>query len=104
MFLRRMLRISWTTKRKIEDKKSNETVLREADTRSFIKIYRTRKSQQTFFYHMMRRENLEHLMTNGMSEGKLSRGKHIGWTNKVALIRTSDMHLKRRGIEMRGRS
>ena len=40
-----MLRISWTAK------KSNETVLREADTRSLIN--KTRKRQATFFGHVI---------------------------------------------------
>ena len=48
-FFRRMLRISWTAK------KSNETVLREADkTRSLIN--RICKCQAAFFGYEMRRE------------------------------------------------
>ena len=52
-FQRRMLQISWAAK------KSNETVLQEADlTRSLINR----------ICHMMRREKLEHLVTTGMTE------------------------------------
>ena len=48
-------------------------MLREADTRSFMK--RIRKLQETFFSHMMRIEKVEHLATTGMIEGKFSKGK-----------------------------
>ena len=67
-FLRRMMKISWMVK------KSNDTVLKEAHTsRAIVNKIRTR--QTTFFGHVMRRENLEHLITTGMVEGKRSRGK-----------------------------
>ena len=68
-FFQRMLRISWTAK------KSNETVLREADT---IKspINRMRKKPGNIFWgQVLRKEKLEHLVTTGMIEGKRSRGK-----------------------------
>ena len=53
----------------------NETVLlREDDTRRLL-INRIRKRQATFFGHTMRRENLEHLVTTGMIDGKRSTGK-----------------------------
>ncbi|GFR64083.1 endonuclease-reverse transcriptase [Elysia marginata] len=59
--LRRMLRISWT------EKKSNETVLIEANSRrSHIKTIR--KRQATFLGHV--REKLEHLITTGKLDGK----------------------------------
>ena len=67
-FLRRMLRIPWV------EKKSNETVLREADTTRSL-INKLRKRQATFFGHVMRREALEHLVTTGMMEGKRGRGR-----------------------------
>ena len=48
-FLRRMMKISWITK------KSNDTVLKEAHTsRALVNKIRTR--QTTFFGHVMRRE------------------------------------------------
>ena len=63
-----MLRISWTAK------KSNETVLREADKmRSLINTIP--KCKTTFFGHVMRREKLAHLVTTRMIKGKCSRGK-----------------------------
>ena len=69
-FLRRMLQISWITKR------SNETVtvLREADTTRSL-IYRIRKRQTTFIGHMRRREKIEYLVTTRMIIGKRIRGK-----------------------------
>ena len=54
-FLRRMLRIPWT------DKKSNEEVLREANSRRML-INKIGKRQTTFFGHVMRREGLECLV------------------------------------------
>ena len=46
-------------------KKSDQTVVREADTtRSFIN--RIHKCQATFSGHMMRREKMENLETTGM--------------------------------------
>ncbi|GFR71836.1 endonuclease-reverse transcriptase [Elysia marginata] len=67
-FLRRMLRISWT------EKKSNETVLIEANSRRSL-IKTIRKRQATFLGHVMRREKLEHLITTGKLDGKRGRGK-----------------------------
>ena len=50
LFLRRMMKISWMTK------KSNDTVLKEAHTsRALVNKIRTR--QTTFFGHVMRRES-----------------------------------------------
>ena len=58
-FLRRMMKISWMTK------KSNDTVLKEAHTsRALVNKIRTR--QTTFFGHV-----------TGMMEGKRSRGKQL---------------------------
>ena len=77
------LEISWTAK------KSNKTLLQEANTTRSL-INRIYKSQATFCDHVMRRDKLEHLVTTGTIEGKRSRGKQRGWTNKVAQIRKSD--------------
>ena len=67
-FLQKMLQISWTAKN------SNETVMRETNsTRSLI--YRIGKHQATFLDHVMRREQLELLVTTGLIEGKPNRGK-----------------------------
>ncbi|GFR61012.1 endonuclease-reverse transcriptase [Elysia marginata] len=63
-----MLRISWT------EKKSNETVLIEANSRGSL-IKTIRKRQATFLGHVMRREKLEHLITTGKLVGKRGRGK-----------------------------
>ena len=67
-FLRRMLRIPWTAK------KSNETVLKEADSKRSL-VNKIRKRQSSFIGHVMRREKMEHLVTTGMLEGKRSRGR-----------------------------
>ena len=67
-FLRRMLRISW------KERKSNETVLKEAQTSRAL-VNKIRKRQATFFGHVMRREKMEHLVTTGMLEGKRSAGR-----------------------------
>ena len=75
--LRRMLQISWTAK------KSNKTVLQEADTMR-SSINRIRKC---LFSHVMRREKLEHLVTTKMIEGK--QHEKIG-TNKVSQSMKSD--------------
>ena len=54
-FLWRMLKISWTAK------KSNKTILQEADTiRSLIN--REHRRQAIFYGHVMRRKELEHLV------------------------------------------
>ena len=67
-FLRRMLRISYV------DKIRNEEVLERAGTtRSLVK--KTRKRQAVFFGHVMRRKELEHLVTTRKMDGKRSRGR-----------------------------
>ena len=48
-------------------------MLRETNTRSLIN--RERKSQATFFDHVIRTEKLELIVTTGIIEGKQSRGK-----------------------------
>ena len=81
-FLQRTHCISWTAK------KSNATIIREADTiRSLIN--RIRKRQAVIFGDVMRREKQEHLVTAGMMEGKQHK-KDVGWTNKVAKSRKND--------------
>ena len=67
-FLRKMLRVSWTAK------KSNKTVFRQADTKTFL-INRILKPQAIFFAHVMRRKKLEILVTTGIIEGKTEKGK-----------------------------
>ena len=62
-----MLRISWTAK------KSNEAVLREADTKGSL-MNRIRKWQAIFFCHVRRRQKLGHLVTPGMIERKRNKG------------------------------
>jgi hypothetical protein len=67
-FMRRMLRIPWT------DKKSNEKVLEEAETRR--KLYsKIRKRQAKFFGHVMRQKKLEYIVTSGKIDGKRTRGR-----------------------------
>ncbi|GFR91668.1 endonuclease-reverse transcriptase [Elysia marginata] len=66
-----MLRISWT------ERKSNETVLIEANSRRSL-IKTIRKRQASFLGHIMRREKLEHLITTGKLDGKRGRGKQRG--------------------------
>ena len=63
----RMLWSSWTAK------KSNDTVLREADTTKWL-INWIRKRQTTFLGHVMRRKKPEHHERTGISEAKGSRG------------------------------
>ena len=67
-FLRRMLRIPWTAK------KSNETVLKEAETERSL-IMKIRKRQATFFGHIMRGGGLEHFITTGKLDGKRGKGR-----------------------------
>ena len=63
--LRRMMRIPWTAK------KTNEEVLTEAQT-TMTKI---RKRQAKFVGHVIRRNQLEHLVTTGKFDGKRGRGR-----------------------------
>ncbi|GFO32759.1 UDP-glucuronosyltransferase 2a1-like [Plakobranchus ocellatus] len=67
-FLKRMLRIPWTAK------KTNERVLNDANKRRSL-VRTIRKRQATFLGHVMRRGKLEHLVTTGKFEGKISRGR-----------------------------
>ena len=67
-FLRRILRFSYL------DKVRNEEVLeRIGTTRSLVK--EASKRQAVFFGHVMRRKELEHLVTTGKIDGKRSRGR-----------------------------
>ena len=67
-FYRRMLRIPWTAK------KSNENVMREVKAKREL-ISNIRKKQSSFFGHVMRREQLEYIVTTGKIEGRRDRGK-----------------------------
>ena len=67
-FHRRMLKLSWTEKRR------NEEVLKEVgQTRNIMSKFRRRQSG--FFGHIMRRGRLEHMVTTGKIEGKRDRGR-----------------------------
>ena len=67
-FIRRIMRISWM------DKKSNESVLKDANLeRSLIKTIRRRQLQ--FLGHNCRHKGLEYLSITGKIEGKRSRGR-----------------------------
>ena len=61
LFLQRMLQISRTVK------KPNERVLPKSETTSLRK--RKHKYLATFFCHVLKRDQLEHLVTSGMIEG-----------------------------------
>ncbi|GFO19913.1 [3-methyl-2-oxobutanoate dehydrogenase [lipoamide]] kinase, mitochondrial [Plakobranchus ocellatus] len=68
ILIRRMMRISWT------EKKSNESVLKEANlVRSLIKTIRQRQLQ--LLGHICRHKGLEHLAITEKIEGKRSRGR-----------------------------
>ena len=67
-FIRRMLRVSWT------ERKRNEEVLIEAGyTRSLMKKLETRKAR--FFGHVIRRDGLENLVATGRIDGKRAPGR-----------------------------
>ena len=67
-FLRRMMRIPWTAK------KTNEEVLTEAQTKRQL-VTKIRKRQAKFVGHVIRRNQLEHLVTTGKFDGKKGRGR-----------------------------
>ena len=67
-FLRRMMRIPWTAK------KTNEEVLTEAQTTRQL-MTKIRKRQAKFVGHVIRRNQLEHLVTTGKFDGKRVRGR-----------------------------
>lgn len=63
---RRMMRLPWT------DKKLNEDIPKENNSQKEL-ITHKRQTQPKFYGHVMRREQLEFVMTTGKLEG--SRGK-----------------------------
>ncbi|BFY98674.1 hypothetical protein BsWGS_01714 [Bradybaena similaris] len=67
-FYRRMMRIPWT------DKRRNEDVLRETNSRREL-VTRIRRRQAAFFGHVMRRGGLEYAVSTGKLEGKRGRGR-----------------------------
>ena len=67
-FLRRMLKIPWT------DKRTNEDILTYINTERKL-MTTIKKSQWTFFGHIMRREGLQNLAVTGKIEGKRARGR-----------------------------
>ncbi|GFR99455.1 ERI1 exoribonuclease 2 [Elysia marginata] len=67
-FLRRMMRIPWTAN------KTNEEILTEAQTTRQL-MTKIRKRQAKFFGHVIRRNQLEHLVTTGKFDGKRGRGR-----------------------------
>ena len=67
-FLRRMMRIPWTAK------KTNEEVLTEAQTTRQL-MTKIRKRQAKFVGQVIRRNQLEHLVTTGKFDGKRGRGR-----------------------------
>ena len=67
-FLRRIMRIPWTAK------KTNEEVLTEAQTTRQL-MTKIRKRQAKFVGHVIRRNQLEHLVTTGKFDGKRGRGR-----------------------------
>ena len=67
-FLRRMMRISWKAR------KTNEEVLREADTQRQL-ITEIRKRQTSFVGHVLRKGGLEHIITTGKINGTRDRGR-----------------------------
>ena len=99
---------AWTISRqlqkKLNAKKSNKTMLREAHTARSL-LNRIRKHQVTLFGHVMRREKLEHLIKTGMIEGKRSRGKHrekmlYGLTNCLKVRRVTEVRKATRNIDV----
>ena len=56
------------------DRKTNENVLKEANTQRTI-ITRVRTRQSRLFGHIMRRDGLESLVTMGKIQGKRDRGR-----------------------------
>ncbi|GFR62471.1 UDP-glucuronosyltransferase 2A1-like [Elysia marginata] len=67
-FLRRMMRIPWTAK------KTNEEILTEAQTTRQL-MTKIQKRQAKFVGHVIRRNQLEHLVTTGKFDGKRGRGR-----------------------------
>jgi len=68
-FVRRMLRISWTSHT------ANEDILLKADRRRKL-LTTIRLRQLQFFSHVMRKEEMEELFVTGRIEGKRTTNKH----------------------------
>ena len=67
-FLRRMLRTPWTAIKYYRE------ILQDAREKRTL-INKIRKRQATFFGQVLRRENMEHLITTGKIQGKRSPGR-----------------------------
>ena len=101
-FLRRMMKVAWT------ERKTNETILKEAETeRRLLSVILERQAR--FFGHVMRRDGLEKLVTTGMVDGKRSVGrqcikaidnirKWIGINSNTEMIRATDDRRNWRGM------
>jgi hypothetical protein len=67
-FLRRMMKVPWTAK------VSNKIILQMAnETRTLIKDIRKRQSD--FFGHIVRKEQIEHIVITGKISGRRDRGR-----------------------------
>ena len=60
--------------RNVVPEKTNEMVLKEAETNRSL-VQKIRKQQAAFFHHVMRREILEHFLTTGKLHRKRSKGR-----------------------------
>ena len=101
-FLRRMMKVAWT------ERKTNETILKEAETeRRLLSVILERQAR--FFGHVMRRDGLEKLVTTGMVDGKRRVGrqrikaidnirKWIGTNSNTEMIRATDDRRNWRGM------
>jgi len=67
-FLRRMLKISWT------EKKRNEEVFKEAEVHRTL-MKRIRQRQLAFLGHVLRKHGLENLVVTGRIYGRKARGR-----------------------------
>ena len=67
-FLRRMLRIPWTAR------KTNEEIMHEAQNTRQV-MTNIRKRQAKFVGHVIRKNQLEILVTTGMLDGRRGRGR-----------------------------
>ncbi|GFR93791.1 retrovirus-related Pol polyprotein LINE-1 [Elysia marginata] len=101
-FLRRMLKIPWTAKKK------NERVLQEELSKRSV-LHKIRKRQATFFGHIMRQEKLENVIITGMMTGRRFRGrqrerltdgmvKWLGVSSVVAMLQKTKMRQEWRGL------
>ena len=88
-FIRRMLRFAYM--KNIRD----EEVLEKAETTKSL-VNEIRKRQATFFGHVMRKSEMEHLVTTGKIDGKRSRGRQrekmldsiTSWLHKENKVQT----------------